>query len=97
MVEHTDRLYVLRAFASLHWYEETIKFVFPFVAKTSALLLAAGIVISTANFLTDGMVMSHNTALADAWSWAQTLAIDSRPGMVFLNTFPSENCRACQH
>jgi hypothetical protein len=52
-------------------------------------LLAAGIVISTANFLTDGAVMSHNTALSDAWSWAQALAIDSRLGMVFLNAFQS--------
>ncbi|HYU71732.1 MAG TPA: hypothetical protein VEL31_03540 [Ktedonobacteraceae bacterium] len=69
------------------WYEEAIQFVFNFVTKTSELLLAAGIVISTANFLTDSAVMSHNTALADAWSWAQALAIDSSLGMVFMNAF----------
>jgi hypothetical protein len=89
MAEPTDRLHLLRAFASLRWYEETIKFVFPFVAKTSELLLAAGIVISTANFLTDGAVMSHNTALADAWSWAQALAIDGSLSIVFMNAFHS--------
>ncbi len=50
----------LRSFASLNWYEETIKFIFNFVTKTSELLLVAGIVISTANFLTDGNIMSHN-------------------------------------
>lgn len=44
----------LRAFASLTWYEETIKFLFDFSAKTSEVLLAAGLVVSTANFLTDG-------------------------------------------
>jgi hypothetical protein len=77
MAEQTDRLHLLRAFASLRWYEETIKFVFPFVAKTSELLLAGG----------DGAVMSHNTALADAWSWAQALAIDSSLGMVSMNAF----------
>ncbi len=55
MAEHTDCLHWLRAFASLCWYEETIKFVFTFVAKTSELSLAADIVISTANFLTDGV------------------------------------------
>src|SRR5258708_4496513 len=77
----------LQAFASLHWYDETIKFVFNFVTKTSELLLAAGVVISTANFLTDGDVMSHNKALSDAWSWAQALAIDSSLGIVFMNTF----------
>jgi hypothetical protein len=89
MAEHTDRLHVLRAFASLRWYEETIKFVFPFVAKTSELLLAAGIVISTANFLTDGAVMGHNIMLSDAWSWAQALAIYSSLGIVFMNAFQS--------
>ncbi len=77
----------LQAFASLQWYDETIKFVFNFVTKTSELLLAAGVVISTANFLTDGDVMSHNKALSDAWSWAQALAIDSSLGIVFMNSF----------
>jgi len=37
--------------------------------------------------LTDGAVMSHNTALSDAWSWAQ--AIDSSLGIVFMNAFHS--------
>ena len=77
----------LQTFASLQWYDETIKFVFNFVTKTSELLLAAGVVISTANFLTDGDVMSHNKALSDAWSWAQALAIDSSLGIVFMNAF----------
>jgi len=67
----------LQAFASLHWYDETIKFIFSFVTKTSELLLGAGVVISTANFLTDGDVMSHDKVLSDAWSWAQAIAIDS--------------------
>ena len=75
----------LHSFASLNWYEETIKFIFNFVTKTSELLLAAGIVISTANFLTDGDIMSHNKGLSDAWSWAQALAIDSSLGIVFMN------------
>jgi hypothetical protein len=44
--------------------------VFNFAAKTSKLLLAAGVVISTANFLTDGDVMSQSKTLTDAWSWA---------------------------
>ena len=77
----------LSTFALLHWYDETIKFVFNFVTKTSELLLAAGVVISTANFLTDGDVMSHNKTLSDAWSWAQALAIDSSLGIVFMNAF----------
>jgi hypothetical protein len=77
----------LRAFLSLRWYEEAIKFVFNFVTKTSELLLAAGVVISTANFLTAGDVMGHSKFLSDAWSWAQALAIDSSLGIVFMNAF----------
>jgi hypothetical protein len=57
VAEQTDHLHWLHAFASLYRYEETIKFVFTFVTKTSELLLAAGIVISTINFLTDDDVM----------------------------------------
>jgi hypothetical protein len=77
----------LQIFLSLVWYEEAIKFVFNFVTKTSELLLAAGVVISTANFLTDGDVMSHSKLLSDGWSWAQALAIDSSLGIVFMNAF----------
>lgn len=77
----------LRSFVSLNWYEEAVKFIFNFVSKISELLLAAGIVVSTANFLTDGDVMSHNKTLSDAWSWAQAIAIDSSLGSVFVNAF----------
>jgi hypothetical protein len=77
----------LKAFASLHWYDETIKFIFNFVAKTSELLLAAGVVVSSANFLTDGTIMQDHSPLSVAWAWAQALAIDSSLGIVFVNGF----------
>ena len=77
----------LKRFASLRWYDATIRFVFSFVAKTSEILLAAGVVVSTANFLTDGSVMGTHTGLAEAWSWAQALAIDSSLGIVCMNGF----------
>ena len=75
----------MRTFASLHWYDETMTFIFNFVAKTSELLLAAGVVISSANFLTDGGIMRDRAPLSVAWAWAQALAIDSSSGMVFVN------------
>jgi hypothetical protein len=78
MAEPTDHL---------HWYEKTIKFVFALVTKTSELLLAAGIVISTTNFLTDGDMMNYQNALSDAWE--QALAIDSSQGIVFMSAFQS--------
>lgn len=79
----------LSSFASLRWYDEVIKFVFNFVTKTSELLLAVGIIVSTANFLTDGHVMHGNQGLSDAWSWAQAIAIDSSLGIVFMNALQS--------
>jgi hypothetical protein len=77
----------MHTFASLHWYDETIKFIFNFVAKTSEPLLAAGVVISSANFLTDGAIMQDHSPLSVAWAWAQALAIDSSLGIVFVNGF----------
>ena len=79
----------LHAFLSLEWYDEAVKFVFLFVTKTSELLLAAGIIVSTANFLTDGDVMRGHKILSDAWSWSQAVAIDSSLGIVFMNAFQS--------
>lgn len=81
----TKRQTWLKTFASLVWYEETIRFIFNFITKTSELLLTAGIVGSTANFLTDGEVMRHNMVLATAWSWAQAVAIDSSLGVTCMN------------
>lgn len=77
----------LSTFVSLRWYDETIKFILNFVAKTSELLLAAGVVVSSANFLTDGGIMQDHTPLSVAWAWAQALAIDSSLGIVFVNGF----------
>jgi hypothetical protein len=77
----------LHAFASLHWYEECITFLFTFTAKTSELLLAAGLIVSTANFLTDGTIMGPTSPLAHAWAWAQALAIDSSLGITFYSIF----------
>jgi hypothetical protein len=63
------------------------EFYFSFVAKTSELLLAAGVVVSSANFLTDGAIMQDHTPLSVAWAWAQALVIDSSLGIVFVNGF----------
>lgn len=84
----------LSRFAELRWYEATITFLFHFVAKTSELLLTAGIVVSTANFLTDGQILRTNQPLSLAWSWAQAIAIDSSLGVVCMNTIEAWRQRA---
>jgi hypothetical protein len=71
----------LERFLALNWYETALRFVATFVAKTSELLLAAGLVVSTANFLLDGNVL--NNAQATAWAWVQALALDSSLGISF--------------
>src|SRR6266536_2775971 len=71
----------LETFLSLNWYEVALRFLFTFVAKTSEVLLAAGLVVSTANFLTDGSILASHPAVSIAWAWAQALAIDSSLGV----------------
>jgi hypothetical protein len=71
----------LDTFLSLDWYEVALRFLFTFVAKTSEVLLAAGLVVSTANFLTDGSILATHPAVSIAWAWAQALAIDSSLGI----------------
>jgi hypothetical protein len=44
--------------------------------------VAAGLVVSTANFLTDGHVLD-NAGAAAAWAWVQALALDSSLGISF--------------
>lgn len=74
---------------SLIWLDGTINFIFRFVAKTSELLLAIGIVISAADFLTDGRLMHNNLILADAWAWTQAIAIESSSGVVLMYALQS--------
>ncbi len=71
----------LETFLSLDWYEVALRFLFTFVAKTSEVLLAAGLVVSTANFLTDGSILATHPDVSIAWAWAQALAIDSSLGV----------------
>ena len=75
----------LQAFISLAWYEVLLRFIATFIAKTSELLLAAGLVVSSANFLTDGSVLGTGTFPAEAWAWTQALAIDSSLAVSFYN------------
>jgi hypothetical protein len=83
----------LQKFISLHWYDLTINFVFQFAAKTSELLLAAGLIISAADFLTDGHVMQGNDPLSNVWAWSQAIAIESSPGVVLVQGLQSRTER----
>jgi hypothetical protein len=73
-----------QSFVSLIWLDGTINFIFRLVAKTSELLLAIGIIISAADFLTDGRLMHNNLVLSDAWAWTQAIAIESSSGVVLM-------------
>lgn len=80
-------------FVSLAWYDGFIEFLFRFVAKTSEPLLAAGLVISAADFLTKGVLMRDNPSLTIAWAWTQALAIESSSGVVFVYALQSFKAR----
>lgn len=65
----------MATFLSLEWYDITLRFLFAFAAKTSEILLTAGLVVSTANFLTDGSILTTHPTLSTVWAWAQALAL----------------------
>ncbi len=73
-----------KSFVSLNWYDGLISFLFRFVAKTSEPLLAVGVIVSAADFLQKGQLMSHNPTLASAWAWTQALAIEASTGPVLV-------------
>src|SRR5258707_486617 len=74
----------MKKFVSLEWYDSLIEFIFRFVAKTSEPLLAAGLVISAADYLSHGQVMAGHPAFSLAWAWCQALALESSSGVVFV-------------
>jgi hypothetical protein len=74
----------LKQFAALAWYDGLIEFGFRFVAKTSEPLLAAGLTVSAADYLSHGLVMAGHPAFALGWAWAQALALESSSGVVFV-------------
>jgi hypothetical protein len=71
-------------FTTLGWYDGLIEFLFRFVAKTSEPLLAAGLVISAADYLSHGAVMAGHPAFSMTWAWAQAAALESSSGVVFV-------------
>ena len=71
-------------FTTLGWYDGLIEFLFRFVAKTSEPLLAAGLVISAADYLSHGAVMAGHSAFSMTWAWAQAAALESSSGVVFV-------------
>lgn len=87
-----------QAFVSLTWYEILLRFIATFIAKTSELLLAAGLVVSSANFLTDGAILGSTTFASIAWAWTQALAIDSSLAISFyyvLQSFKQRDWTKC--
>jgi len=75
----------MERFLGLNWYDEFIKFLFRFVAKTSEPLLAAGIVYSAADVLSHGNLGGdHNPLFVEAFGIAQAVAIESSGGVVLV-------------
>jgi len=77
----------LEAIHSLEWYELALTVLFSFVAKTSEVLLAFGLIITTTNFLTDGSIMTAHPGLSTAWAWAQSISLDSSLAVCLSYTF----------
>lgn len=89
MAETSKNKVTWQSFGSLGWYDEVIEFLFRFVAKTSEPLLALGLVISAADFLSKGALMQANPRLTMAWAWTQAIAIEASSGVVFVYALQS--------
>jgi len=94
MQQQAEKPSKMQSFVSLQWYDGVISFLFRFVAKTAEPLLAAGVIVSAADFLQKGQLMAHNAMLAGAWSWTQSIAIEASTGPVLvfaLQAFKAED------
>ncbi len=78
-----------QAFTSLAWYDQAIEFVFRFTAKTCEPLLAAGLTVSAADYLSHGAVMAGHPVFTMAWAWTQAVALESSSGVVFVYALTS--------
>lgn len=80
---------------SLNWMDALLRFAFRLTAKGSELLLAVGVILSTANHFQHGALFSvtvpdahgathlMDTPIFDAWAWMQAIGFEASAGVVF--------------
>jgi uncharacterized coiled-coil protein SlyX len=88
-------------FVSLEWFDALLDFVFKLTAKSSEVLLAAGVILSTANHfqhgslfttmvLQQGKPVSVDTVLFEIWTWTQAIGFEASAGVVLASALDAQ-------
>jgi type III secretory pathway component EscS len=69
-------------FIGLNWYDRALDFLFRLTAKSSEVLLAVGVILSTANHFQHGALFDHSSPLFKTWTWTQAIGFEASAGVV---------------
>lgn len=69
-------------FTTLGWYDAVLDFLFRLTAKSSEVLLALGVILSTANHFQHGALFDSNSTLFQVWTWTQAIGFEASAGVV---------------
>jgi hypothetical protein len=77
----------MKQFTSIEKLDTVILYLLELASSISVLLLAAGLIASMSNVLTQGMLLSDNKAMQIAYAISQSVAIDAGLGTTIIRTF----------
>jgi hypothetical protein len=77
----------MKHFTSIEKIDTAILYTLELTSSISVLLLAFGLIASTANVLTKGSVLTDNLPMQRVWAWTQCIAIDASVAGTIIRTF----------
>jgi hypothetical protein len=77
----------MKQFTSIEKLDTVILYLLELASSLSVLLLAAGLIASMSNVLTQGMLLSDSKAMQIAYAISQSVAIDAGLGTTIIRTF----------
>ena len=72
----------MKQFTSIEKLDTGILYTFQLVSSVSVLLLAFGLIVSRANVLTKGAILTDNLIMQRIWAVTQCVGIDNTPTKV---------------
>jgi hypothetical protein len=80
---------MMSQFKSIEKIDTGILYALELTSSISVLLLAFGLIVSMANVLTKGSVLTENVTMQRIWAWTQCIAIDASVAGTIIRTFRS--------
>src|SRR2546425_4540396 len=77
----------MKQFSSIEKIDTGILYALELTSSISVLLLAFGLIVSMANVLTKGSVLTDNLIMQRIWAWTQCIAIDASVAGTIIRTF----------